>query len=208
MAFAVNLYFRLVFSGDCFGRSSYLSGPSLPFMYLSTVASLHPSGVCQPSLLLWRSFFIGDSVRDVLSGEGGGVSGSATHRRDTGVAVKRAKALGKAMCAVACTAFFVCAPQSQPCPFRAQVFSGFLPLFMNYRLLASLRHFNCPASLGTAPPGERPAGTVLRWLHSSAGLCSAVCMVSIATSARIRHVTSQLHGVSSSSYSSVAVRSS
>ena len=117
MAFAVNLYFRLVFSGDCFGRSSYLSGPSLPFMYLSTVASLHPLGVCQPSSLLWRSFFIGDSVRDVLSGEGGGVSGSATHRRDTGVAVKRTKAPGE-----------------------GYVRCGMFSLFVSARLKVSLAH--------------------------------------------------------------------
>ena len=130
MAFAVNLYFRLVFSGDCFGRSSYLSGPSLPFMYLSTVASLHPLGVCQPSSLLWRSFFIGDIVRDVLSGEGGGVSGSATHRRDTGVAVKRTKAPGEGHVRSGMFSIF--------CP-GASKSALFLPCTGLQRLLAAIR---------------------------------------------------------------------
>ena len=79
----------------CFDLSSFISGPSLPFLHLSTVASLHPLGVYQPSSLLWRSFFIGDSFRDVLSGEGGGESGRATHRRDTGAAVDQARVSGE-----------------------------------------------------------------------------------------------------------------
>ena len=95
----------------CFDLSSYISGPSLPFMYLSTVASLPPLGVCQPSSLLWRSFFVGDSVRDVLSGEGGGVSGRATHRRDTGVAVERAKVQGKGHVCKGMLSLFVRAAQ-------------------------------------------------------------------------------------------------
>ena len=127
-------------------------------MYLSTVASHHPLGVCQPSSLLWRSFFVGDSVRDVLSGEGGGVSGSATHRRDTGVAVERTKAPGEGHVRSGMFSIF--------CP-RASKSALFLPCTGLQRLLAAIRELQTiditrahqlPRQSQHSPPGREARG--------------------------------------------------
>ena len=142
----------------CFDLSSFIFGPSLPFLHLSTVASLHPLGVYQPSLLLWRSFFIGDSVRDVLSGEGGGVSGSATHRRDTGVAVKRTKAPGEGHVRSGMFSIFC---------LRASKSALFLSCTGLQRLLAAIRELQTiditrahqlPCQSRHSPPGREARG--------------------------------------------------